>query len=103
MEPKALFFLAVLGLVSLPAASATVQQHQGEWCEISPAWHESTQSNINWLISNSGEQCVSKAEFDRVAAQLNTWQNLTVLILKRFLLENPGLHTEFTLTVIVVS
>jgi len=29
-----------------------------------------------------------------VAAQLNTWQNLTILILKRFLLENPALLLE---------
>ena len=33
MEVKILFCLAVLGLVSLPAVSATAQQQQGEWCE----------------------------------------------------------------------
>jgi len=40
-------------------------------------------------------------EFDRVAAQtaavereLNTWQNATIHILKRFLLENPALLLE---------
>ena len=91
MVEKALFLLAVLGLVSLPAASATVQQQQGERC----AWYLSYMawkcSELYQLTSYSGEQCVSRAEFDRVAAQLNTWQNLTVLILKRFLLENPGI------------
>jgi len=30
MELKVVFFLAVLGLVNLPAASSTVQQQQGE-------------------------------------------------------------------------
>ena len=88
MEVKVLFYLAVLGLVSLPAVSATAQQQQGEWCEIWRAWHESAQS---YMTSHSGDQCVSRVEFDRVAAQLNTWQNLTALILKRFLLENPGI------------
>jgi len=54
------------------------------------------------LTSHSGEQCVSKVEFDRVTAQmaaqtaaveseLNNWQNATLHILKRFLLENPGI------------
>ena len=40
---------------------------------------------------------MSKTEFDIVAArtaavesELNTWQNATIHILKRFLLENPG-------------
>ena len=50
------------------------------------------------MTLHSEEQCVSKVEFDRVAAQtaavereLNTWQNATIYILKRFLLENPGI------------
>ena len=32
MEIKVLFFLAMLGLVNLPAASSRVQQQQGEQC-----------------------------------------------------------------------
>ena len=47
MKINVLFFLAALGLVSWPAASATVQQQQGEWYKISHAWYESIQSNIN--------------------------------------------------------
>ena len=67
-------------------------------------------SELYQLTSHSGDQCVSKVEFDRVAAQtaaveseLNTWQNATLHILKRFLLENPGMLraicAKFTLTV----
>ena len=55
-------------------------------------------SELYQLTSHSGQQCVSEAELDRVAAQLNTWQNLTVLILKRFLPENPGILRAFMLS-----
>ena len=95
MELKVLFFLAVLGLANLPAASATVQQQQGEWCVWDLSYMAWKCSELYQLTSYSGEQCVSRAEFDRVAAQLNTWQNLTILILKRFLLENPGIVRAF--------
>ena len=91
MALKVLFLLAVLGLVNLPAASATVQQQQGERCAWDLSYTAWKCSELYQLTTHSGEQCVSRAEFDRVAAQLNTWQNLTVLILKRFLLENPGI------------
>ena len=51
------------------------------------------------------QQCVRKTEFDSVVTQmaaqtaaveseLNTWQNATIHILKRFLLENPGKEIE---------
>ena len=91
MELKVLFLLAVLGLVNLPAASATVQQQQGERCAWDLSYTAWKCSELYQLTTHSGEQCVSRAEFDRVTAQLNTWQNLTILILKRFLLENPGI------------
>ena len=53
------------------------------------------------LSYTAEQQCASKAEFDRVVTQmaaetaavqseLNTWQNATIHILKRFLLDNPG-------------
>ena len=53
------------------------------------------------LSYTAEQQCVSKAEFDRVVTQvtaetaavqseLNSWQNATIHILKRFLLDNPG-------------
>ena len=53
------------------------------------------------LFYTAEQQCVSKAEFDSVVKQmaaqttaveseLNTWQNATIHILKRFLLDNPG-------------
>ena len=89
------FFLAVLGLVNLPPASATVQQRQGERC----TWdlsHTAWKCYINWPHTQG--QLVSEADFDRVAAQLNTWQNLTFLILKRFLLEKPGILRASTLS-----
>ena len=55
----------------------------------------------NLLFYTAEQQCVSKAEFDSVVTQmaaqtaaveseLNTWQNTTIHILKRFLLDNPG-------------
>jgi len=46
MVPKVLFLLAVLGLVNLPAASATVQQQQqgSDVHGICHTWRESVQS-----------------------------------------------------------
>ena len=49
------------------------------------------------LCYTAQQQCVSQADFDSVVTQiaaveseLNTWQNATIHILKRFLLDNPG-------------
>ena len=68
-------------------------------------YYSEAKSNYTYFIDLSYtaelEQCVSKAEFDRVVTQmaadtaavqseLNTWQNATIHILKRFLLDNPG-------------
>ena len=62
MESKVLFFLAVLGLLN--------QVPQFSRSKVSDA-RSAMQGmkvlaaiSIDWLISNSGEQCVRKAEFD---------------------------------------
>ena len=72
--------------------SATVQQEQGEWCEISHAWHESARSNINWLanLELRGTVC-QKSWVWRWLHNSTPGKTLPSLrILKRFLLENPG-------------
>jgi len=58
------------------------------------------------------QQCVSQADFNHVVtkiaavkSKLNTWQNATIRILKRFLLENPGKdirHKHRALVVVVM-
>ena len=61
------------------------------------------------MLYTDEQQCVSKAEFQNVVtkiatveSELNTWQNATINILKRFLLENPGKKTCMCLSLVVV-
>lgn len=56
-------------------------------------WHEVKDIVIiqSWFVNIDGtKNCVSREEFDTLQKELHYWQNTTINILKKYLIDNEG-------------
>ena len=63
--------------------------------------HTHTTCSAGILLCNTEEfqskSCVSREEFESLQQELNYWQNTTINILKKYLIDNEGMSTIDTL------
>ena len=45
---------------------------------------------INFVSIDGAKNCVSREEFDTLQRELHYWQNTTINILKKYLIDNQG-------------
>ena len=61
--------------------------------------HKHATCSAGILLCNTEESksCVSREEFESLQQELNYWQNTTINILKKYLIDNEGMSTIDTL------